>query len=151
MRVMAVDPGSKRVGLAMSDPTGTIAQALATIPAEPAATLPARLTEVARAHEAQRIVVGLPLRLDGTHGPEAAAARRLAHGLRQASGLPVEMVDERLTTAAAERSLIAGGVRRDAAVHGRHRLHTNPGQRGRPGRLLHALYRLRHQRPAIHL
>ena len=86
MRVMAVDPGSKRVGLAMSDPTGTIAQALATIPAEPAATLPARLTEVARAHEAQRIVVGLPLRLDGTHGPEAAAARRLAtfgkrHGL----------------------------------------------------------------------
>jgi len=112
MRVMAIDPGSKRVGLAMSDPTGTIAQALATIPAEPAATLPARLTEVARAHEAQRIVVGLPLRLDGTHGPEAAAARRLASGLRQASGLPVEMVDERLTTAAAERSLIAGGVRR---------------------------------------
>jgi len=52
------------------------------------------------------------LRLDGTHGPEAAAARRLAHGIRQASGLPVEMVDERLTTAAAERSLIAGGVRR---------------------------------------
>ncbi len=79
MRVMAVDPGSKRVGLAMSDPTGTIAQAL---------------------------------RLDGTHGPEAAAARRLAHSLRQVSGLPVEMVDERLTTAAAERSLIAGGVRR---------------------------------------
>ena len=112
MRVMAIDPGSKRVGLAMSDPTGTIAQALATIPAEPASTLAARITEVARAHEAKRIVVGLPLRLDGTHGPEAAAARRLAHGLRHASGLPVQMVDERLTTAAAERSLIAGGVRR---------------------------------------
>lgn len=113
MRVMAVDPGSKRVGVAMSDPTGTIAQALATIPAEPADTLPARLAEVAKTHEAARIVVGLPLRLDGTHGPEAAAARRLAHGLRQASGLPVEMVDERMTTAAAERSLIAGGVRRE--------------------------------------
>jgi putative Holliday junction resolvase len=109
---MAVDPGSKRVGLALSDPTGTIAQALATIPAEPAATLPSRLAEIARLQEAERIVVGLPLRLDGTHGPEAAAARRLAHGLGQASGLPVEMVDERLTTAAAERSLIAGGVRR---------------------------------------
>jgi putative Holliday junction resolvase len=109
---MAVDPGSKRVGLAVSDPTGTIAQALATIPAEPADTLPSRLAEIAKSQDARRIVVGLPLRLDGTHGPEAAAARRLAHGLRQASGLPVEMVDERLTTAAAERSLIAGGVRR---------------------------------------
>jgi putative holliday junction resolvase len=110
---MAVDPGSKRVGLAVSDPTGTIAQALATVSAEPAATLPSRLAEIAKAQDATRIVVGLPLRLDGTHGPEAAAARRLAHGLRQASGLQVEMVDERLTTVAAERSLIAGGVRRE--------------------------------------
>jgi putative holliday junction resolvase len=109
---MAVDPGSKRVGLAVSDPTETIAQALATIPAEPADTLPSRLAEIAKSQDARRIVVGLPLRLDGTHGPEAAAARRLAHGLRQATGLPVEMVDERLTTAAAERALIAGGVRR---------------------------------------
>jgi putative Holliday junction resolvase len=112
MRVMAVDPGSKRVGLALSDPTGTIAQALPTVPAEPAATLASRLAEIAKAQEASRIVVGLPLRLDGTHGPEAAAARRLAHGIRQASRLPVEMVDERLTTAEAERSLIAGGMRR---------------------------------------
>jgi putative holliday junction resolvase len=109
---MAVDPGSKRVGLAVSDPTETIAQALATIPAEPANTLPSRLAEIAKSQDARRIVVGLPLRLDGTHGPEAAAARRLAYGLRQATGLPVEMVDERLTTAAAERALIAGGVRR---------------------------------------
>ena len=76
-------------------------------------TLPVRLAEIAKSQEAQRIVVGLPLRLDGTHGPEAAAARRLASGLRQVSGLPVELVDERLTTAAAERSLIAGGVRRE--------------------------------------
>jgi putative Holliday junction resolvase len=112
MRVMAVDPGSKRVGLAVSDPSGTIAQALPTVPAEPAGTLAARLAEIAQAQDARQIVVGLPLRLDGTHGPEAAAARRLAHGLRQASRLPVEMVDERLTTAEAERSLIAGGVRR---------------------------------------
>ena len=112
MRVLAVDPGSKRVGLAVSDPTRTIAQALSTVPAEPAATLAARLAEVAKAQDARRIVVGLPLRLDGTRGPEAAAANRLATELRQASRLPVEMVDERLTTAAAERSLIAGGVRR---------------------------------------
>jgi putative Holliday junction resolvase len=113
MRVMAVDPGSKRVGLALSDPTGTIAQALPNEPAEPAATLASRLATIAKAQDAGRIVVGLPLRLDGTHGPEAAAARRLAHSLRVASSLPVDMVDERLTTAEAERSLIAGGVRRE--------------------------------------
>jgi putative Holliday junction resolvase len=108
-----VDPGSKRVGLAVSDPSGTIAQGLSTEPAEPAATLASRLAEIARAQEASRIVVGLPLRLDGRHGPEAKAARELADQLRKASGLPVELVDERLTTAEAERSLIAGGMRRD--------------------------------------
>jgi putative pre-16S rRNA nuclease len=110
---MAVDPGSKRVGLALSDPTATIAQALATVPAEPAGTLASRLAQLALSHQAERIVVGLPRRLDGTRGPEAVAATGLANAIRQASGLPVELVDERLTTVAAERSLIAGGVRRE--------------------------------------
>jgi putative Holliday junction resolvase len=71
------------------------------------------LAQIAKAQEASRIVVGLPLRLDGRHGPEAKAAQELAGRLRKASGLPVELVDERLTTAAAEKSLIAGGVRRE--------------------------------------
>ena len=113
MRIMAVDPGTKRIGLALSDPSATIAQALATVPAEPADTLAARLTAMAQMHGAERIVVGLPRRLDGTRGPEAVAAQELADRLRKASGLPVEMVDERLTTVAAERALIAGGVRRE--------------------------------------
>jgi len=113
LRILAVDPGSKRVGLALSDPTATIAQALATVPAEPAATLAARLAQIAKANEAARIVVGLPRRMDGTRGPEAMAAQALADEVRKASGLPVELVDERLTTVAAERSLIAAGVRRE--------------------------------------
>ena len=113
MRILAVDPGSKRVGLALSDPTATIAQALATVPAEPAATLATRLAQIARTSEAAPIVVGLPRRLDGSHGPEAKAAHSLADAIRKESGLPVELVDERLTTVAAERSLIAGGVRRE--------------------------------------
>lgn len=108
-----MDPGSKRVGLALSDPSETIAQALETMPAEPDATLPSRLAEAARVNDAARIIVGLPLRLDGSNGPEAAAARKLAAAVRHASGLPVELVDERLTTAAAERALIEGGVRRE--------------------------------------
>ncbi len=110
---MAVDPGSKRVGIALSDPTATIAQALTTVPAEPSGTLASRLAELARRHDAERIVVGLPRRLDGTNGPEAAAARRLADAIRRESGLPVELVDERLTTVAADRALIAAGVRRE--------------------------------------
>ena len=110
--MLAVDPGSKRVGLAVSDPTGTIAQALATVPAEPRETLAERLAGIARQQEAKEIVVGLPRRMDGSYGPEAKAARELAGELRRASRLRVDLVDERLTTAAAEKSLLAAGVRR---------------------------------------
>ncbi len=101
------------MGLALSDPTATIAQALTTVSAEPASTLATRLATIARTYEVARIVVGLPKRLDGSRGPEAMAAQDLADAVRKASGLPVELVDERLTTVAAERSLIAGGMRRD--------------------------------------
>jgi putative holliday junction resolvase len=113
VRILAIDPGSKRVGLALSDPTATIAQALTTIPAEPSGSLAARITQIATTSEAARIIVGLPKRLDGSRGPEANAAQALADAIRKESGLPVELVDERLTTVAAERSLIAAGVRRD--------------------------------------
>jgi len=111
VRVLAVDPGSKRVGLALSDPTGTIAQPLTTISTGPRDTLASRLAALARQHEAVRIVVGLPRRMDGSFGPEARAA--LAAEVRAASKLPVELVDERLTTAAAEKSLLAGGMHRE--------------------------------------
>lgn len=113
MRILAVDPGTKRVGLALSDPSGTIATALATVKAEPSSTLVARLAAIAREHDAERVIVGLPRRLDGSRGPEAASAERLAAEIRAAVRLPVETVDERLTTAAAERSLIEGGVSRE--------------------------------------
>jgi putative Holliday junction resolvase len=111
-RIMAVDPGSRRVGVAVSDPTGTIAQPLVAVPAEPAETLAARLVELAREQEATRLVVGLPRRMDGGQGPEAKAARTLAGELRTASGLPVTLIDERLTSVAAERALLAGGASR---------------------------------------
>lgn len=112
MRTLAVDPGTKRVGIAVSDPTGTIAQALTTIEAAPAQSLAQRLADIASEQGAGRVVVGMPRRMDGSYGPEARAARALADGIRKASGLPVELVDERLTTVAAERSLLEGGMRR---------------------------------------
>ena len=111
-RVMAVDPGEKRVGVAVSDPSGTIAQPLRWIPAQPTSTLAERLAQLAVELQAKELVVGLPARLDGSEGPEARAARQLANQLRQVSGMPVVLVDERLTSVAADRALIAAGERR---------------------------------------
>lgn len=111
-RIMAVDPGSRRVGVAVSDPTGTIAQPLTVLSAHPADTLIERLTTLTREHEATALVVGLPRRLDGRLGPEAEAALGLADQLRRATGLEVTMVDERLTSAAAERALLSSGASR---------------------------------------
>ena len=111
-RVLAVDPGTRRVGLALSDPQGLIAQPLTALPAEPLESLPERLAEWASRHEASELVVGLPRRMDGSLGPEAAEAKALAERLRRLTGLRVTLVDERLTSAAAERALLAVGARR---------------------------------------
>ena len=111
-RVLAIDPGSRRVGVAVSDPSATIAQPLTVIAASPEATLVQRLSALAREEQASELVVGLPRRLDGSLGPEAQAARSLADELRRATGLAVTLVDERLTSAAAERALLSGGASR---------------------------------------
>lgn len=111
-RVLAIDPGSRRVGVAVSDPSATIAQPLTVLAAHPGATLVERLARLAREQEAAALVVGLPRRLDGGIGPEAKAARILADELRRATGLEVTLVDERLTSAAAERALLSGGASR---------------------------------------
>ena len=102
MRVLAVDPGSVRVGLALSDETGTLATPLATLSAGPA--LAEEVARTAANAGAERVVVGLPRRLDGEEGPEAVAARALARAIA-AQGLEVEMWDERLTSKMAERSI----------------------------------------------
>lgn len=112
MRVLAVDPGAKRVGLALSDPLGITANPLPSLAAEPVETLPERIAAIAGEREVEHVVVGLPKRMDGSEGPEAAAARRLAGEIRRAGRLPVTLQDERLTSAAAERVLVAGDVSR---------------------------------------
>lgn len=111
-RAMAIDPGAVRVGIAISDALGIVAQPHSTVAAEPRATLPERLVTLARSLEAEELVIGLPYRMDGSEGPEAKAARVLAQEVRRASRLPVSLVDERLTSVAAERALLAGGRKR---------------------------------------
>jgi putative holliday junction resolvase len=119
MRVLGIDPGSRRIGLAISDESGLIAMPLAALAVSGAAQVVAKLAaEVARL-SAERVVVGLPLRLDGRESDAARSARRLSSQLAEASGLEVVLWDERLTTKAAERALREGGVRgekRRAAV-----------------------------------
>jgi putative holliday junction resolvase len=106
-RVLALDYGSVRVGVAISDALRITAQPLEVIRLERVEErLPALLDGV------DLIIVGLPRSLDGTEGPSALAAREFAERVRSLTGLPVEMVDERLTTTTAERALIEGGVRR---------------------------------------
>jgi putative Holliday junction resolvase len=109
---LGLDAGSVRVGLAATDPTATIASPVATLPRRDR-DFWSRVCAEARARGAERVVVGLPLRLDGTEGDAAAAARVLADEASRHTGLPVEMWDERLSSVAAERALLESGMRRE--------------------------------------
>ncbi|MGA1539083.1 MAG: Holliday junction resolvase RuvX [Chthoniobacterales bacterium] len=106
-RTMAVDLGSARTGVAVSDELGMLAQPWKTLPGG-AASLDA---VVAAAGELKpgRILVGLPRNMDGTYGPAAEAARAFAADLRARVACPVDLWDERLTTVAAQRSLRESG------------------------------------------
>ncbi len=110
-RVLAVDWGERRIGLAVSDPQGVIAIGLTTLQVTGVEQGIARVAEAAREHEAERIVVGLPLLMSGERGEAAESAERFAALLGRRSGLPVEMYDERLTTTLSQRRLREAGVR----------------------------------------
>jgi putative holliday junction resolvase len=112
-RVLAVDPGSRRVGLALSDESRRLASPLRTLEAEPVETLAERLAAVAREVGAVELVVGLPRNLDGSSGDAARSARALADQLKRSTRLPVSLIDERLSSVAAERQLIGQGVKRE--------------------------------------
>ncbi len=108
MRVLALDYGSARCGCALSDPTGTLATPIDAV-ARPATRRGfARLTELVHEREVERIVVGLPLGLSGADTDQTRETRAFADRLSQAVRVPVELYDERFTTAIAAR---AGGDR----------------------------------------
>jgi putative Holliday junction resolvase len=104
VRVLALDYGSARCGCALSDPTGTLATPIEAI-ARPATRKGfARVVELVRDREAQRVVVGLPLGLSGADTEQTREARSWADRLAGAVAVPVELYDERFTTAIAARS-----------------------------------------------
>ena len=105
-RLLAVDWGVKRIGLALSDPTQTIAQPLATLSHQAGRRFPLRgFREHIEAHQPVGVVVGLPLDAEGTIGPAAQAAGELGALIGQSTGLPVAFQDERMTTARARRAV----------------------------------------------
>lgn len=112
MRVLGLDFGSVRIGVAVSDPTGTIAQPLEVIPHRGFRSVVARIRSLIAAHQVDKIVVGLPRRLDGQEQKEAVAVRVFAARLQAAVSVPVEFADERLSTAEAERAMIEADASR---------------------------------------
>lgn len=112
LRVLGLDVGERRIGVAMSDPTGTIAQSLAVLSRTPWKSVVARVQALVAEQDVGEIVVGLPLRLDGTEGPAAAQARTFADRLRDEVPVPVVLYDERLSTAEAERTMVAADASR---------------------------------------
>jgi len=110
-RFLGLDVGGKRIGVAVSDEMGLIASPVAMVPMGP------RAGAEIRAHATRlgvvRLVVGLPVGMSGREGPQAAEVRSFVEEIRPTVDLPVEYWDERLTTSIAEKSLIAGGSRRD--------------------------------------
>jgi putative Holliday junction resolvase len=105
VKVLALDYGSARTGVAVSDPTGTVARPLAVVEAASSEAGIARLVELAREERVERVVVGLPLTLRGERGEQAEETDRFVDLLRQALDLPIESFDERFTTKLAERDL----------------------------------------------
>lgn len=110
-RVLALDVGGRRIGVALSDPTRTLAAPLTTLRAEPRARVLAQLAQLVREYEVAEVVVGLPLTLSGEVGPQARQVQEFAAALEQALAMSVRLFDERLTTVAAERMMLDLGLR----------------------------------------
>jgi putative holliday junction resolvase len=114
VRVLALDYGRARTGVAVSDPTGQVARPLCVVARAATESGIARVVELVRDEGAERVVVGLPLTLAGEHGEQAQETERFVEALRSALDVPVESFDERFTTDLADQS----GTRapRDAAA-----------------------------------
>jgi putative Holliday junction resolvase len=109
MRILAIDYGSKRIGLALSDPTGTLARPLPFLPAKADAQLARELAALARKEDAGLILLGLPHHMNGSLGDGAAHVQAFAALLGQATPVPVQLIDERLSTVQASRQLQEAG------------------------------------------
>jgi putative Holliday junction resolvase len=109
MRILALDYGSKRIGLALSDPTGTLARPLPFVHAKADAPLAREIAALAKKEEAHLILLGLPRNMDGSIGEAAAQVQAFAALLGQATPIRIQLIDERLSTVQASRQLQEAG------------------------------------------
>lgn len=114
MRVLCLDPGAKRIGVALSDETETLASPLTTLRALGPRKDAQAVASLVREHDAGLVLVGVPWRLDGSLGPQAEKVLVFVERLRRGLRVPVETHDERLTSVAADERLAEAGVRRRA-------------------------------------
>ena len=112
MRILAINHGSKQMGIAISDELKMIAQPLEFIPAKPFTHFVSRLEELLHEKEVELILVGMPRELRGTYGPAALKVEEFVDALKGAISVPIRTWDERLTSAQANRLLIQADVRR---------------------------------------
>ena len=110
-RVLGLDVGQRRIGVALSDASGVLATPLTTISAVPQTQALERIGRLCAEHAVAELVVGLPLTLRGEVGPQAEVVQKFAEALGAAVALPIHFFDERLTSAAAEQLLREMGVK----------------------------------------
>ena len=112
MRVLAIDHGTVRMGIAMSDELKMIAQPLEFIPAEPYSGFLDRLRELLREYEVELILLGMPRNMDGSYGEASVKVRDFEAVLKNSITVPIKTWDERLTSVQANRALSEGGARK---------------------------------------
>jgi len=117
MKVMALDYGSARTGVAVSDPTGILARPLCVVERADSDAGLAELARLVREENVERVVVGLPLTLRGTRGEQAAATEGFVETLKDAVAVPVVLYDERFTTELARQTTASAPVDALAAAH----------------------------------
>jgi putative holliday junction resolvase len=109
MRILAIDYGSQRIGLALGDPTGTLARPLPFLPAKADAKLAREIADLAKKEDVHLLLLGLPRNMDGTSGEAATKVQAFAATLGQATTMPIKLIDERLSTVQASRQLQEAG------------------------------------------
>jgi putative pre-16S rRNA nuclease len=129
LRVLALDHGDARCGCAVSDPSGTVVRPLAAI--EP--PYAGQVAELVSEHQVERVVVGLPVSLDGKEGRQASASRTFASELEGVLEVPVDIYDERLTTKLAQRSSREGARADQDSLAAAHLLESYLASRGGAG------------------
>ncbi len=117
MRILGIDPGEKRMGVAISDPLGITAQGLETIQRISKEEDIKKITELIERYKVEKIIMGLPIHMDGTQGKQAKQAKKFANLIKKQVQIPIEFWDERLSTVQAQKSFLQANVHWKKAKH----------------------------------